>query len=193
MSLTFDLEPFKLLSWWHVTKTKCLHNSCKAAEDLIDQAPMNYVVRRARGGDLESLVSMTLAEAREAEGVERDPSVVRRGVEVGLSNRAIAMYWVVESDQGEIVANTSVVREWSDWHAQDYWWIQSMYVLPGHRGQGLVEMLIGAVSAEARDSGAADLRLYVHTRNKRAIEAYRRCGFDDLPYAIMSKHLKNSE
>jgi predicted GNAT family acetyltransferase len=154
---------------------------------------MNYVVRRAQDKDLDSLVSFTVAEAREAEGAEKDPSIVRRGVEAGLSNRAIAMYWVVESDQGEIVASTSVVREWSDWHAQDYWWIQSMYVVPGHRGQGLVEMLIGAVSAKARESGAADLRLYVHTRNRRAIEAYRRCGFGDLPYAIMSRHLKSSE
>ena len=154
---------------------------------------MNYVVRKAQDKDLDSLVSFTVAEAREAEGAEKDPSIVRRGVEAGLSNRAIAMYWVVESDQGEIVASTSVVREWSDWNARDYWWIQSMYVLPSHRGQGLVEMLIGAVSAEARASGAADLRLYVHTRNKKAIVAYRRCGFGDAPYAIMSKHLKNSE
>ena len=154
---------------------------------------MNYVIRRARDKDLDDLVSFTAAEAREAEGAEKDPSVVRRGVEAGLSNPAIAMYWVAESNQGEIVASASVVREWSDWHAQDYWWIQSMYVAPDHRGQGLVEMLIGAVAAEARDSGAADLRLYVHKSNKRAIKAYRRCGFGDSPYAIMSKRLKYSE
>ena len=79
---------------------------------------MNYVVRRAQAKDLDSLVSFTLAEAREAEGADLDPSVVRRGVEAGLSDRAIAMYWVVESDHGEIVARTSALREWSDWHAQ---------------------------------------------------------------------------
>ena len=149
---------------------------------------MDYVVRRAQDQDLDSLVSFTVAEAREAEGAELDPSIVRRGVEAGLSNPAIAMYWVVESDRGEIVARTSALREWSDWRAQYYWWIQSMYVVPDRRGRGLVEMLIGAVSAEARNSGAADLRLYVHEQNSRAIRAYRRCGFSDLPYRIMSKH-----
>ena len=153
---------------------------------------MNYVVRRAHAQDLDSLVSFTVAEAREAEGAELDPSVVRRGVEAGLSDRAIAMYWVVESDQGEIVARTSALREWSDWHARYYWWIQSMYVVPDHRGRGIVEMLIGTVSAEARDNGAADLRLYVHERNSRAMRAYRRCGFSGLPYTMMSKHLGNS-
>jgi ribosomal protein S18 acetylase RimI-like enzyme len=152
---------------------------------------MNYGIRRAQDQDLDSLVSFTVAEAREAEGAALDPSVVRRGVEAGLSNRAIAMYWVVESDQGEIVARTSALREWSDWHARYYWWIQSMYVVPDHRGRGLVERLMGAVSAEARNSGAADLRLYVHEQNSRAIRAYRRCAFSDLPYRIMSKHLGN--
>ena len=152
---------------------------------------MNYVVRRAQDKDLDSLVSFTLAEAREAEGAELDPSIVRRGVEAGLSNRAIAMYWVVESGQGEIVARASALREWSDWHAQYYWWVQSMYVAPDHRGRGLVEMLMGTVSAEARNRGAADLRLYVHEQNSRAIRAYRRCGFSGLPYRIMSKHLGN--
>jgi ribosomal protein S18 acetylase RimI-like enzyme len=152
---------------------------------------MNYVVRRAQAQDLDSLVSFTLAEAREAEGAELDPSVVRRGVEAGLSDRAIAMYWVVELDHGEIIARASALREWSDWHAQYYWWIQSMYVVPDHRGRGLVEMLIAAVSAEARNSGAADLRLYVHEHNSRAIRAYRRCGFSGLPYRIMSRDLGN--
>ncbi|NIM51419.1 MAG: GNAT family N-acetyltransferase [Gemmatimonadales bacterium] len=154
---------------------------------------MNYAVRRARAEDLDTIVSFVVAEAREAEGADKDPSIVRRGVETGLADRAVAMYWVVESGRGEIVASTSVVREWSDWHAQDYWWIQSMYVVPSHRGRGLVERLIEAVSAEAQDSGAADLRLYVHTRNKRAIEAYRRCGFGDSPYVVMSRRLRDPE
>ncbi|MGD2179278.1 MAG: GNAT family N-acetyltransferase [Anaerolineae bacterium] len=150
---------------------------------------MNYAVRRAGRGDLESLVSFTLAEAREAEGIAIDPQIVRRGVETGLLDPDIAMYWVVESERGETVASTSVVLEWSDWCAGYYWWIQSMYVVAEHRGRGLPEMLIEAVAAEARVTGAADLRLYVHEQNVRARRAYRRCGFSDLSYRIMSRPL----
>jgi GNAT superfamily N-acetyltransferase len=148
---------------------------------------MDYVVRRAEERDLESLVWFTVAEAREAEGMALDPQVVRRGVAAGLRDRAIAMYWVVEWHEGEAVASTSVVREWSDWCAGYYWWIQSMYVVGEHRGRGLPEMLFEAVAAEARAGGAADLRLYVHEENARARRAYRRCGFSDLPYRIMSR------
>jgi ribosomal protein S18 acetylase RimI-like enzyme len=147
---------------------------------------VSYAVRRAEGTDLRHLVSFTVAEAREAEGMDLEPSTVRRGVEAGLSDPEIASYWVAESTHGQVVASVSVVREWSDWHALHYWWIQSMYVMPAHRGQGLVESLIEAVAEEARAVGAAELRLYVHNENRRAIRAYRRCGFLDSPYAVMS-------
>lgn len=154
---------------------------------------MDYVVRRAQKKDLENLVSFTVAEAREAEGIEIDPLIVRRGVEAGLLNQDIAMYWVVESDRGEVVASTSVVKEWSDWKAQYYWWIQSLSVMPDQRGRGLTELLLETVTAEARVSDAADLRLYAHEKNNRAIQAYRRCGFCDSPYRIMIKKFKDSE
>jgi ribosomal protein S18 acetylase RimI-like enzyme len=150
---------------------------------------MNYMVRKAQDKDLEKLVFFTVSEAREAEGIELDPSIVRRGVESGLSNPAIAIYWVIETDKGEVVASASVVKEWSDWTANDYWWVQSLYVSPDHRGRGLPEILIEAVASEAHDHGAAELRLYVYEQNRRAIKAYRRCGFTNLPYKIMSKTL----
>ncbi len=154
---------------------------------------MNYMVRKAQYKDLDKLTFFAVAEAHEAEGAEMDPSIVRRGVESGLSNPAIAMYWVVETDQGEVVASASVVKEWSDWNANYYWWIQSLYVIPDHRGRGLPDILIEAVAFKAREQGAAELRLYVHEHNSRAIKAYCRCGFVNLPYKIMSKTLRNGE
>ena len=152
---------------------------------------MKFTVRRAEERDLDELVAFTIAEAIESEGLERDSAVVRSGVEAGLSDSSIATYWVVESEEDGIVAGTSVVKEWSDWHAQDYWWIQSMYVRPDHRGRGIVESMIEAVAAEARSADAAELRLYVHRENRRAVSAYRRSGFSDTCYKIMSKSLRD--
>jgi ribosomal protein S18 acetylase RimI-like enzyme len=163
------------------------------AQDRFAGVPMNYMVRKAQDKDLDKLAFFTVAEAHEAEGAEMDPSKVWRGVASGLSNPALAVYWVVETDQGDVVASASVVKEWSDWNAGYYWWIQSLYVIPDHRGRGLPEILIEAVAFEAREQGAADLRLYVHEQNSRAIKAYRRCGFTNLPYKIMSKALRNGE
>ena len=146
---------------------------------------MAYRVRAADVRDLETVVSFTLAEAREAERLERDAEVVRRGVRRGLEDPSAASYWVVETDSGEVVGSVSVVREWSDWHAGHYWWIQSMFVTPPFRGQGLMPRLLGAVSAEARRHDAIELRLYVHQGNTPAIRAYERAGFSHAPYRVM--------
>ena len=60
-----------------------------------------------------------------------------------------------------------------------------MYLLPGYRGQGLMEALLRAVKHTARKENAVELRLYVHRDNKRAIKAYQKAGFNDADYNIM--------
>ena len=148
-----------------------------------------YHVRQAARNDLDTLVSFTIEEAREAEGKEKIPDLVRRGVLAGLEDPTLATYWVANSQDSEVVAMISVVREWSNWHAGYYWWIQSLFVLPEHRGRRLVEQLMNAVEEAARAAGALDLRLYAHTSNLRAMLVYQRCGFATAPYTIMIKQL----
>lgn len=150
-----------------------------------------YLIRRADWADSDTLVSFTLQEAREAEAVEVDAAVVRRGVLAGLKDPSVATYWVAESGDAGMVASISAVREWSNWHAGYYWWVQSLYVLPEHRGGGLAELLLDTLAEAARRAGALDLRLYVHSSNRRALKAYRRCGFGTTPYTIMTRRLQD--
>jgi ribosomal protein S18 acetylase RimI-like enzyme len=155
--------------------------------------PHHYRLRRAAPDDLDRLVAYTVAEAREAEGVEKDPAAVRRGVLAGLEDPSVATYWLAESDDGETAASTSVVREWSDWHGGYYWWIQSLYIAPTHRGRGLVEQILDELSRAARAAGAVDLRLYAHNSNRRALHVYSRCGFQPAPYTIMTRSLRDPD
>jgi ribosomal protein S18 acetylase RimI-like enzyme len=149
----------------------------------------DYRLRRAVSTDLETIVAFTLEEAREAEGLEQDADGVRRGVEVGLENPSVATYWVAESSDGNIVASTSAVREWSNFNGKYYWWVQSLFIVPEHRGRGLVDVILDMVAEEACAGGALDLRLYAHGSNVRALDAYRRCGFEETPYVIMRRPL----
>jgi GNAT superfamily N-acetyltransferase len=146
-------------------------------------------IRRASLEDLAILVSFTLAEALEAEGIERSAERVTEGVLAGLEDPAVAMYWVMESPDASLVGSISVVREWSDWNGAYYWWIQSLYIKPEFRGQGLLKPLIEVVREEAKRQGALELRLYAHRSNERALSAYRREGFRELPYQVMSLEL----
>jgi GNAT superfamily N-acetyltransferase len=148
-----------------------------------------YSIRRADHRDLDTIVQFTLQEAREAEALHQGADDVRRGVAAGLHDPALATYWVAESANGEVVASTSVVREWSDFNGAYYWWIQSLFIAPQHRGRGLLEALIEHLSQTARSAGAIDLRLYAHASNERALRAYRRCGFNQAPYLVMQRSL----
>jgi GNAT superfamily N-acetyltransferase len=151
--------------------------------------PSDYRVRRATSSDLETIVAFTLEEAREAEGLDKDADGIRRGVAAGLVDPSVAIYWVAKSADGEIIASTSAIREWSNFNGGYYWWVQSMYIVPEHRGHGLVDLLLDKLAEEARAAGAIDLRLYAHGSNARALQAYRRCGFDETPYVIMRRRL----
>ncbi|HEP8424917.1 TPA: GNAT family N-acetyltransferase [Pseudomonas aeruginosa] len=145
---------------------------------------MSYSVRPAAVSDLEKLVQFTIAEAVDAEGSEIGSSV-REGVLTALKDNSYATYWVLESD-GEVIGNVSIVKEWSDWNAGFYWWIQSMFIQPAYRGKGLIKLLLETVQREAMRANALELRLYVHKGNSAAISAYLKNGFDPSDYQIMT-------
>jgi len=144
-----------------------------------------YFVRRAKLTDLEKLVSFTVVEAKEAEGIDLSPENVRRSVLAALENDALGKYWVLARENDEIIGNVSVIREWSNWKGGYYWWIQSLFIQPEFRGLGLMQMLIATLKEEARKGEALELRLCVHSTNIRALKAYRKSGFSESDYRIM--------
>ncbi len=146
---------------------------------------MDYVIRRANLADLGPLVEFTLSEAKEAEGISKNREKARQGIRTSLKDESVAIYWVIQDSQKELIGNVSVVKEWSNWNAGYYWWIQSLYIKPEHRGRGLIRMLIQKVRESARQGKALDIRLYVHKNNERAIKAYVKSGFVDSDYRIM--------
>jgi len=54
-----------------------------------------------------------------------------------------------------------------------------VYLRPEHRGEGVLEALLGAVEAWLRDRGVPRVALHVHQDNARAARAYLRCGYAD--------------
>jgi len=147
---------------------------------------MEYLVRSANLDDLPALTAFTLAEARAAEGRELDPERVLSGVRAGLADPQRARYWVLVDETGNPAGSISIVPEWSDWQAGDYWWVQSVYLAPEVRGMGLLGRLLAAVKLAAVQAGALELRLYVHRGNQTAVRAYRRAGFTATAYEIFT-------
>ena len=142
-------------------------------------------VRKANIDDLAILVEFTSQEAKEAEGIAKDVDRLEKGVKAALENPSIAMYWVLVDELDQPIGSISALKEWSDWNAGYYWWIQSVYIVPEQRGQGHLSRLLHAVEAEMESQNGLELRLYVHQQNEKAIRAYGKAGFEKAPYEIM--------
>jgi len=141
--------------------------------------------RRAEKDDLDKLVKFTAAEAREAEGHAKEAETLKIGIKTALEDDSIAMYWMLMNQHNEPVGSASALKEWSDWNAGYYWWIQSMYIKPDYRGKGHMNLLLDAIRLEMKEQAGLELRLYVDEDNQVAIKAYKKSNFTFSKYRIM--------
>ncbi|PWF63712.1 GNAT family N-acetyltransferase [Shewanella sp. BC20] len=142
------------------------------------------LIRKAKVQDLTALVQFNQAMAQETEGLALDEMTLIKGVNTLLNHPEKGFYLVAEID-GEIVGSLMVTFEWSDWRAKDYYWIQSVYIRPQNRRQGIYGKLYAEVKqlAEA-NGGAASFRLYVEQENTTAQQTYQALGMKQSYYLM---------
>jgi GNAT superfamily N-acetyltransferase len=144
---------------------------------------MDVIVRDAIYTDLPFLVANNQAMAREAEGIELDPNVLEMGVCAVFDDRERGVYFIAECD-GAPAGSLMITKEWSDWRCAWYFWIQSVYVLPDYRKQGVFSALFDHVMECMRKFNATAVRLYVDRGNEAAIEAYLKLGMKHSHYDL---------
>ncbi|MBX2813290.1 MAG: GNAT family N-acetyltransferase [Myxococcales bacterium] len=140
-------------------------------------------MRKAQLEDVDILVEGNCALCLETETFALDPVTVKRGVMAVLSGEQHGEYRVLERDQ-RVIAQLMITYEWSDWRAAMMWWIQSVYVWPEYRGQGVFDELYQLVRQDAQSQGVQGLRLYVEKANDRALRVYQRVGMNGDHYRM---------
>ena len=142
------------------------------------------IIRRALAQDADELAEFNINMARETEGIELKADVIGAGVRSMIENPQRGFYLVVELDNG-IQASLMVTNEWSDWRNGNFWWIQSVYVRPEYRRQGLYRELYARVKELAeQEPGVCGFRLYVERDNHAAQETYQALGMQETDYRI---------
>jgi GNAT superfamily N-acetyltransferase len=137
---------------------------------------MGTTVRRATPSDVGALVRFNSAMAEETEGNRLSLDVLETGVRSVFDDPSKGFYVVAETE-GAPVGSLLVTPEWSDWRSAYYWWVQSVYVLPAHRGRGIYTALHRYVERLARAAGnVCRLRLYVDIKNSTAKNVYEKLG-----------------
>lgn len=144
-------------------------------------------VRPARADDHAFLVAANLGLARETEDTQLDEAVLGAGVRAALGDEHRGSYYLAELD-GSPAGSLLVTREWSDWRDGWIWWIQSVYVLPARRRQGVYRQLHAHVLERARARGDVRLvRLYVDKDNARARATYLGLGMELSRYDLLEQ------
>jgi len=152
---------------------------------------MTVRIRAAARDDVFRLCDWNAAMAHETEHKVLDAARLRAGVEGMLAHSARGFYLVAEGD-GEAVGSAMVTYEWSDWRNGNFWWIQSVYVLPQARRQGVFRALHAAIAERARAAGAIGLRLYVDLDNASAQATYAALGMQRCHYALYESEFEAS-
>jgi len=146
-------------------------------------------IRPAQKEDVVSLVEFNQAMALETEGKRLDEQVLRGGVEAVFRDTQKGFYVVAEND-GKIAGGLMITFEWSDWRGQWFWWIQSVYILPEYRGQGVYRMLYEFVKEKAKESkDVCGFRLYVEKENARAQKVYEKLGMKSSHYLMYEEKM----
>ena len=121
--------------------------------------------------------------ALESEGTVLDAERVRKGIAAVMEDGSKGIY-IIARFEDRPVASLMITREWSDWNNGWYWWIQSVYVMPEHRGQGIFRAMYTKVIELANDQNIAQVRLYVDRHNTHAQKVYQKLGMEECHYLM---------
>ena len=132
---------------------------------------------------IEAITGFQIAMALESEGTILDPERVHNGVTAVMEDESKGTYIVARAEDGP-VASLMITREWSDWNNGWYWWIQSVYVMPEDRGQGIFRTMYTKVIEMAKEQNIAQVRLYVDRYNTNAQKVYQKLGMEECHYLM---------
>ena len=142
------------------------------------------IIRRAHINDLETLIMFQKEMAMESENLVLEEADIRTGVIKVLQDPSRGFYHVTENE-GRIIACHMITIEWSDWRNGSIYWIQSLYVLPEYRKQGVFRMMYRHLQDMVKgDKGVKGIRLYVDRANTVAQKTYEALEMDGNHYKV---------
>ncbi|MFZ1235821.1 MAG: GNAT family N-acetyltransferase [Prevotella sp.] len=145
---------------------------------------MSHKIELATPQDTEAIIQFQLAMASETEGITLDYETVREGVKAAIADDSKALYLLAKNEEGQVIGSLMLTTEWSDWNNGVYYWIQSVYVRPDDRKQGVFSELFELAKSIAQSQNAGALRLYVDEHNLVAQKVYQSLGMHPSHYLM---------
>jgi ribosomal protein S18 acetylase RimI-like enzyme len=141
-------------------------------------------IRVAEQSDLASLINFNQLMAWETEQKKLDECTLSKGVSALIADHNKGFYLVAEQN-AKVVGSLMVTTEWSDWRNGVFWWVQSVYISPDYRRQGIYAQLYAQVKTLAEQQlDVCGFRLYVEKENLIAQKTYESLGMEQSHYLM---------
>jgi ribosomal protein S18 acetylase RimI-like enzyme len=141
-------------------------------------------IRKAKPSEINSIVDFQQKMAKETESLELNLDILTKGVQAVFDDSTKGIYYVA-LENNAVIASLLITYEWSDWRNGQVYWIQSVYVLPEHRGKGVYKQMYLHLKEEVEKSpDIRGLRLYVEKDNAIAQKVYSKLGMDGEHYKM---------
>ena len=150
---------------------------------------LDFIIVRGEVCDIDSIVQFQVDMAMESECCALDKEKVTKGVTAAMLDDSKGIYWVAKIE-GKIIGSLMLTREWSDWNNEWYWWIQSVYVTPEYRKQGVYKAMYLQVKDAAKENYVSQIRLYVEKTNLSAQKVYQNVGMHESHYLMFEEYIK---
>jgi diamine N-acetyltransferase len=148
---------------------------------------MSTSIRAATVPDLETVVTMMRDFYRE-DGDLFLESESRTAFATLLATPSWGSVWLAQHET--VVGYAALTLGFSlEFHGRDAF-IDDLYVVPSHRGQGIGRALVAACEQACRELGVRALHLAVRPTN-RAASLYQRLGFRYQEHRLMTKRLES--
>lgn len=136
----------------------------------------------------EAITRFQVDMAIESEGLSLDFETTLKGVQSVLQDESKGRY-VLAVIEDKPVGSLMLTREWSDWNCCWYLWIQSVYVSPEYRNNGIFKTMYNKVMELAESEEVSQVRLYVDKYNQKAQTVYQKLGMSECHYLMYEVEL----
>ena len=153
----------------------------------MSELPPNWTIREPKQGDatrLAALFDEDMRELGEAVELQAQRELAEAVITASASPRPACLCWVVEREGGaqgvELVAVLLANFNWSPKFGGRALWIESLYVTPTARRQGVGRVLVERLLDWSEDHGVRGVDIEAYHGNTPAGVLYRSLGFHRL-------------
>lgn len=145
-------------------------------------------IKEMKSGDAGKVLEM-MKTFYDSPAVSHDvaESTLRRNIEACIGDNPFIegyVFW----EQDDVAGYAMLVKSFTTEFGGACIWVEDLYIEQKYRGNGIGTQFLSYVEERYRGQ-AVLLKLEVERNNTLAVEVYRKCGYEELPYMEMVKEL----